>query len=170
MKSRDWKSYAELIGIVAIVASLVFVGMQIRQDQVIARSELTSDSFQLMIGLDQNLIDPGFARTFAKMLDRSEELTTSEMVQLDSLLGTVKTMYQRECYLKARGILVECEQIFRETGEKYFGNWYGQSWWRLNKPQIAGDLGGLPDWIDMEIENMDPDHYSQRIHEAGSQN
>ena len=169
MNSRDWKSYAELIGIVAIVASLVFVGMQIRQDQVIARSELTSDSFQLMIGHDHLLIEPEFAATFAKMLDRSENLTYSEMVQLDSFFESVTTMYLRECYLKTRGVLVECEQIFRETSEKYFGNWYGQSWWRLNKPQYAGDLGGLPDWFDTEIEKMDPDRYLQRIQEAAAQ-
>ena len=31
MKSGDWKSIAEFIGIAAIVASLVFVGLQMRQ-------------------------------------------------------------------------------------------------------------------------------------------
>ena len=170
MKSRDWKSYVELVGFVAIVASLVFVGIQLRQDQVIARSELTSDSFQLMIELDQNLIDPGFANTFAKMLDRSEDLSTAEMVQIDSLLGTVRSLYQRECYLEARGVFVECEQIVRLTMEKYFGNWYGQSWWRLNKPLSADDLGSLPDWIDTEIENMDPNGYRQMLEEAATQN
>ena len=170
MKSRHWKSYVELVGIVAIVASLVFVGIQLRQDQVIARSELTSDSFQLMIELDQNLIDPGFANAFAKMLDRSEDLSTAEMVQIDSLLGTVKSLYQRECFLEARGVFVECEQIVRLTMEKYFGNWYGQSWWRLNKPLSADDLGSLPDWIDTEIENMDPNGYRQMIEEVATQN
>ena len=168
MNFRDWKNYAELIGVVAIVASLVFVGLQIRQDQVIARSELTSDSFQLMIELDQLTIEPEFAKTFAKMLDRSKDLTYSEMVQLDSLLRSVTTMYLRECYLKTRGVLVECEQIFRETSEKYFGHWYGQSWWQLNKPQYAGDLGGLPSWFDTEIENMDPDQYGQRIQKTAA--
>jgi len=165
----EWKSYAELIGIVAIVASLVFVGLQIRQDQVIARSELTSDSFQLMIELEQMLVESEFATTFAKMLDRSDDLTHSEMVQLDSFFDALMTMYLRECYLKARGVLAECEQIFRETSDKYFGNWYGQSWWRSNRSQYAGDLGGLPDWFDTEIENMDPDQYRQRIQDAATQ-
>ena len=40
---RDWKSIAELVGIAAIVASLVFVGIQLRQEQDIAQSQLTSD-------------------------------------------------------------------------------------------------------------------------------
>jgi hypothetical protein len=36
MKNSDWKDIAELIGIVAIVASLVFVGLQLKQSQDIA--------------------------------------------------------------------------------------------------------------------------------------
>ncbi len=36
MKANNWKDIAELVGIAAIVASLVFVGLQMRQSQDIA--------------------------------------------------------------------------------------------------------------------------------------
>ena len=36
MKSLDWKTYAELIGVAAIVPSLIFVGLELRQSQRIA--------------------------------------------------------------------------------------------------------------------------------------
>jgi hypothetical protein len=36
MKFNDWKNVAELIGIAAIVASLIFVGLQLKQSQEIA--------------------------------------------------------------------------------------------------------------------------------------
>lgn len=36
MKKPDWKATAELVGIAAVVASLVFVGIQLRQEQEIA--------------------------------------------------------------------------------------------------------------------------------------
>ena len=39
MKSTDWKDIAELIGIAAIVGSLVFVGVELRQSQRIALAE-----------------------------------------------------------------------------------------------------------------------------------
>ena len=39
MKSTNWKDIAELIGTTAIVASLLFLGLQIRQAQDIADSE-----------------------------------------------------------------------------------------------------------------------------------
>lgn len=170
MKFGRWKDTFEAIGLVAIVASLVFVGFQLRQDQLIARSELTSESFELMIALDQNLLDPEFAGTYAKMLERSEDLSLEEMVQIDSLLRAVRTLYVRECYLQAREIFVECEAIVRYTIEKYFGNWYGQSWWRLNKPQSIEVLGNLPNWIDADIENLDPNSYRQRLEETATRN
>lgn len=39
MRQQDWKSIAELVGMAAIVASLVFVGYQLKQDHDIANSE-----------------------------------------------------------------------------------------------------------------------------------
>ena len=36
MSNRDWRATAELIGIAAIVASLIFVGLQMKQSQEIA--------------------------------------------------------------------------------------------------------------------------------------
>ena len=168
MKFGSWKEIIEVFGFVAIVASLIFVGFQLRQDQLIARSELTSESFELMIELHENLLAPEFANTYAKMLDQSEALSLEEKVQLDSLLGAVRTLYIRECYLVARGIFVECDAIVRDTIEKYFGNWYGQSWWRVNRPQLTGVLGFLPDWIDEEIASLDPNTYRQNLEETAA--
>ena len=42
MKSVSWKDVAELIAISAILASLIFVGLQLNQAEVIARSEMRS--------------------------------------------------------------------------------------------------------------------------------
>ena len=39
MRKTDWKDIAELIGISAIVASLIFVGLELRQSRDIARGE-----------------------------------------------------------------------------------------------------------------------------------
>ncbi len=44
MKSTDWKGIAELAGIAAIVASLIFVGVQLRQEQQIALAEKSQSS------------------------------------------------------------------------------------------------------------------------------
>jgi hypothetical protein len=40
MKKTSWKKFAELIGIAAIVASLIFVGVELRQSRQIAMNEI----------------------------------------------------------------------------------------------------------------------------------
>jgi hypothetical protein len=42
-QSRSWRNIVELIGLIAVVASLVFVGVQLRQDQQIAVAEIFAD-------------------------------------------------------------------------------------------------------------------------------
>ena len=68
MTNTNWKDVAELVGIAAIVASLVFVGLQMRQDHVFARSELGAGSFESLAALRQEMTDSEFAATYAKML------------------------------------------------------------------------------------------------------
>ena len=55
MKGTDWKGIAELIGIAAIVASLVFVGQEIQQSREIARLEWTGVLTAEQIALDSLL-------------------------------------------------------------------------------------------------------------------
>ena len=49
MRRVQWKDLAEAIGFVALIASLVFVGLQIRQDQKIARLQIAAEFDDTMI-------------------------------------------------------------------------------------------------------------------------
>ena len=58
MKNTNWKDIAELVGISAIVASLIFVGLQMKQSQEIALSQafqLRSDtSIEVLLATTEN--------------------------------------------------------------------------------------------------------------------
>lgn len=58
MRTNKWREIAEAIGVAAIVASLVFVGLQIRQEDDIARLELidrsTEQQRELQIWISEN--------------------------------------------------------------------------------------------------------------------
>jgi hypothetical protein len=62
MKSDTWKDYFELVGIAAIVVSLVFVGYQVRQSTAVARRHayinFSSQFFELIsnAALDERLV------------------------------------------------------------------------------------------------------------------
>jgi hypothetical protein len=49
----DWKGTAELVGLAAIVASLIFVGLQMRQDQEIAEAQAYADASAVLTELNQ---------------------------------------------------------------------------------------------------------------------
>ena len=161
MARITWKDAAEFIGVVAIVASLIFVGMQMRQDRVHARSELGAGSFDALANLrmaTNNTTE--FARTHAKMLMNPEDLSIEERLQINAYLDSFKFLIIRDCYLMQRGVFTECEVIVREYGEQYFGNRYAQSWWRLQKPE---SLTFLPDWVDATIRSFDTNSNMQQL-------
>jgi hypothetical protein len=77
MKSVDWKTYAELVGITAIVASLIFVGLQLRQEQAIAVAALGQSEIEiraeLILGMSEHAV------VWDKS-NRGEPLTDPEML------------------------------------------------------------------------------------------
>lgn len=162
MRSTNWKDIAEIIGIAAIVASLVFVGMQMRQDRTLARAELGAGSFESVATLWLEMTDPEFAATYAKMLENPEQLTTAEKLQINGYLDAVKMLLIRECYLTERGVFTECDIMVREYGPFFFGNRYAQSWWRLQSP---GELTFLPSWVDEEIRGIDAESNLRQLEE-----
>ena len=165
MKTGGWKDWFEMAGLAAILVSLVFLGYQLRQDQLIARSELASASFEMQIDINQQLLDPDFAKTYVAMLERPEELSLQQKLQIDALFHSVVRLFVRECFMLARDIFVECHGIIRNNVRRYFGNPYGQAWWRDNRyyyPQAP-----LPEWLDEEIENMDPNTTREALERFG---
>jgi hypothetical protein len=58
MRSTDWKDIAELIGIAAIVASLIFVGLELQQSRKIAIADIYQQRAALAIDVQTSLIVP----------------------------------------------------------------------------------------------------------------
>ena len=57
MRTTNWKDIAELIGIAAIVASLIFVGLQMRQEQKIALAEFYDSTLTSRFELYESIKD-----------------------------------------------------------------------------------------------------------------
>ena len=91
MQNKDWRGLAELIGIAAIVASLFFVGLQIRQSQDVALSELD-------VALNAN--DIALATTIGDHADiwvngnAGAELDASELAYYSRLITGMHGWYQ----------------------------------------------------------------------------
>jgi len=158
----NWKELFEVVGLVAIVASLIFVGIQLRQEHVIARTELATGTSDFLVRIDEMISEPELAAAYAKMLSAPDELSLAEKVQLNGLLGMVTEVFRRDCYIKARGIFEECSDVIHYLLPFYFGNEYSQRWWRINKPN---SIYALPAWVDDEIAGLEKDTTLRRLNE-----
>ncbi len=98
------------------------------------------------------MYDPEFSNVYAKMLEDSDSLSTSEMLQINNRLLSVTDLFYRECYLVRRGVFPDCEAMIRAYIPVFFGNEYAQKWWKVSKSNLS-----LPEWIDQEISRLDPE-------------
>ena len=90
LKSANWKDIAELIGIVAIVLTLAFVGFQLQQDRDITVAQLITDAEIKQIELS-SLIS-SHSSIWARGLN-GEQLTTEEEVVFQSIVHAVLVKY-----------------------------------------------------------------------------
>ena len=92
MKKDNLTQIAELIGIAAIVASLIFVGIQLRQEQEIAivdtYGSVAETEINLSIHVGENI------SVWRKGLE-GENLTEEEMGEFLGLAAAVESQYQR---------------------------------------------------------------------------
>ena len=105
MKPTNWKDIAELIGIAAIVASLIFVGMEMRQSQRIAYGEQQGAGI-----VERMALNEAIARNADLLLKANSDadLSPSEGLALRSLVDSywfaTFFSYQRWYYLDHPGI------------------------------------------------------------------
>ncbi len=132
MKSINWKDIFEFFGVAAIVASLLFVGLQLQQDRRLTRAELGSASLQFRAAIAVGLAtsDSDISDVWVKMLDHPQDLSMAEMVKINGVLESARDMMLRECYLKAMEVFGECESLVGGVARVYFSNDYAQAWWR----------------------------------------
>ena len=109
MNSAKLNDWMQIVGIFALVASLVFVGFQIKQAQEIAESEAyqaraaTSIEFSAM-----RASSPAFTSAIAKIYDgRLEELSGEEHVALEYFFGGEMTMFENLHFQYTLGFLPE---------------------------------------------------------------
>jgi hypothetical protein len=110
MIKSNWKDIAELVGIAAIVASLLFVGLELRQSQEIALSEAYQQRAAIEISNASAIATvPGYMSGLAKLYDgaSSDDLTTIEHIAHEHYLAAALGIWENDYYQYERGFLPE---------------------------------------------------------------
>ena len=83
----NWKDTAELVGIAAIVASLVFVGQQLRQDRNVARADAWLQLVETQVNLAQVIGE--HAEVWSRGLN-GEELSDTDQMKFNQIAFAVE--------------------------------------------------------------------------------
>ncbi len=108
MKPASWREIAELTGIAAIVASLIFVGLELRQTREIAVSE----AYQMRAAIEvanatATASMPGYLSGLAKLYEggSSDDLTTEELIAQEHYMAANLGVWENDHYQFERGYL-----------------------------------------------------------------
>ena len=106
MQKPSWKDTVELVGIAAIIASLVFVGLELRQTREIAVADAYQARAELMLQAQGMVFD---SDRLADILDRAftEEISESDRKLVDRFQSVLLTYYENNHYQYQIGMLSE---------------------------------------------------------------
>ena len=142
MTITELGAIGELVGGVAVVGSLLYVGLQIRNNTVATRAashHAVTDSFNqfnLLLGRD-----PHVARVFRKGIEHRASLDPDELLQFDMLCLSVLRIhetlfYQSRVGAAERRLLVAEQRSLRAT----FALPGIRDWWKTNPYSFDTDF------------------------------
>ena len=118
MKFDRWKDIAELIGIVSIVASLIFVGIQLRQGQKSLESEVIFGEMvvfqELLSRIDQSA---SLANALALARDDPDSLTAGQRIQAKAWLEEWLAQVATYSSLRRNGLFSD-DELARRIGNE----------------------------------------------------
>jgi len=132
---RYWRLALEMVGIVSIVASLVFLGLQMRQTHEIALATLYQMRADSARELTKTQLESEVLRDARLKADAGAELTPHDLFVLNSADFLSFNHFESSHFLYQQGLLSDehWESDLRAIGAMMEGNPDLQDYWREHK-------------------------------------
>lgn len=147
----EWANFAEIVGAAAVIVSLLFVGVQVRENtaeiRATNRQQLVGRAHQATNSFAQN---PEIAVIIAKV-QRSDSLTDAEMIQYGYLIRAVLYDVQEAFVLNREGRLDDAYWTTRAAVAKiYMAQPLAKQIYERNK-SLGTLLPDFTDWVDQSV-------------------
>jgi hypothetical protein len=111
LKLSDWADIAGILSGVAVVITLVFLVIGIRENTAVTRASMYERSVDRLIDLrNQTLNDPDIARLFQAFLDgRSDAVDGIDLIRLRQLVLNQAQVYEQAYFARQYGVLGDAE-------------------------------------------------------------
>ena len=130
LKSQDWKGFVEILGTVAIVGSLIFVGFEIKQSREIAIADVYQQQAALLISI-QTAPVPERVMVARLKLRAGEELSEDEIGFLKFHNNPWMTYFENIHFQYEAGMISEehWESVKNEIGRSTVNSPYFLEYW-----------------------------------------
>ncbi len=141
MDIMELGAIGELVGGVAVIASLVYVGVQIKQNTLVTRGQAVTALLSGQIAGEVALMGDNGAEALARAFEQPAELSTSEIAQVWTYLYTAMASAQAIYEMHALGLASRADwERARGTAPLYLSFPFGQVWWRETKAGFPTDF------------------------------
>ena len=116
----NWKDIAELVGIAAIVASLIFVGQQMRQDREIAQADAYMQTVDNQIAFGE-LVNANAALWLGGL--QATELSEIDQLKFDQIAMAYEQIHSSQYHRSVAGVRAgSAEAVVREFAASLYVN------------------------------------------------
>lgn len=81
MTHKNWKEAAEIVGVIAIVLSLIFVAYELRQNTLMMRAQINQSRTEVAVSEQQATYNSDYIPDLIVKIDSGEPLTEQEMLR-----------------------------------------------------------------------------------------
>lgn len=127
-KVSDWLQVAANVG---IVAGLILVGVQLKQNSDLLKTQLLYEESRRLVELETQVVGEIGAAVWAKSIAEPQNLDLDEQRVMEALLWSFVEQLRSTRLLGELGLLDDNEwraRVKSDTGY-YLGNAYGRAWW-----------------------------------------
>lgn len=158
-KLQDW---LQVIGLFGVIASLVFVGLQIKQDRDIAIADIYQQRAALVIQVQTSMMeDDRFADAWLKMMT-NQALDQRDQARMDFWNNPWLSYYENNHFQYQLGLLSE-EQWFssRNSMRSLVLRESFERWWVVNRSRWRESFA-------QEIDDLIAEEAAKNLHDAGN--
>lgn len=154
MSQFGLRDSAELIGIAAIVASLIFVGLELRQNRELAEAAAYQARTDSEIAFQSLYVDPQRVAEAVVKFDTGEPTTAADTVYLLSTNWVRYVHYENIHYQLERGLLTEDFWVAILDGLRDVLKYPSErDWWRERRSSFRPSFAAEIDAIVADVES-----------------
>ncbi len=131
MNSGKLSNWLQIAANVGIVVGLLLVGVQLKQNSNLLKTQLLYDESRRAVDLETLVVGENGAEVFAKSISDAENLSLPEQRIMEALLWSFVEQLRSTRLLTELGLLEDEEWRLRVSSETgfYLANDYGKAWW-----------------------------------------